>query len=177
VSHCGLNFECPLLGYGFLSIILVLEKCNMDFWKVLEKCLNFVLSVCYEPCQVGRFQKGKTNLDFTGARDSEWQWHQLDRMQVFNSLQTDNHASTPPFSFYRSMLCIRGTSHGPVSVRLLQVGVLLKRLNGGSHKQHHTIPPKTLVFWCQRSPQNSTGVTPYEGAECRCGWSESATFD
>ena len=21
--------------------------------------------------------KGKTNLDFTGARDSEWQWHQL----------------------------------------------------------------------------------------------------
>jgi len=27
----------------------------------------------------------------------------------------------------------------------------------------------TLVFWCQRSPQNSTGVTPYEGAECRWG--------
>jgi len=27
---------------------------------------------------VGRYQKGKTNLDFTEARDSEWQWHQLD---------------------------------------------------------------------------------------------------
>ena len=26
---------------------------------------------------VGRYQKGKTNLDFTKARDSEWQWHQL----------------------------------------------------------------------------------------------------
>jgi len=42
--------------------------------------------------------------------------------------------------FYRAMLCIRGTSHGPVSVSLsvclLQVGVLLKRLNVGSHKQH-----------------------------------------
>jgi len=25
----------------------------------------------------------------------------------------------------------------------------------------------TLDFWCQRSPRNSTGVTPYEGAECR----------
>jgi len=41
------------------------------------------------------------------------------------------------------MLCIRGTSHGPVSVRPSvrpsQVGVLLKRLNVGSHKQHHTI--------------------------------------
>ena len=64
-----------------------------------------------------------------------------------------------------------------VCVRLSQVGVLLKRLNGGSQKQHHTIPPKTLVFWCQRSPRNSTGVTPYEGAECRWGGSKSATFD
>jgi len=27
--------------------------------------------------RVSRYQKGKTNLDFTGARDSEWQWHQL----------------------------------------------------------------------------------------------------
>ena len=32
--------------------------------------------------QVGRYQKGKTNLDFTEARDSEWQWHQLGHMQV-----------------------------------------------------------------------------------------------
>ena len=24
-----------------------------------------------------RPKKGKTNLDFTEARDSEWQWHQL----------------------------------------------------------------------------------------------------
>ena len=48
-----------------------------------------------------RYQKGKTNLDFTQARDSEWQWHQLDHMQVCTSLQTDNHASTPPLSFYR----------------------------------------------------------------------------
>ena len=51
--------------------------------------------------QVSRYQKGKTNLDFTGARDSEWQWHKLGRMQVCTSLQTDNHASTPPLSFYR----------------------------------------------------------------------------
>jgi len=27
--------------------------------------------------QVSRYQKGKTNLDFTEARDSEWQWHQM----------------------------------------------------------------------------------------------------
>jgi len=29
VSHCSLKFECPRLGYGFLSIILVLKKCNL----------------------------------------------------------------------------------------------------------------------------------------------------
>jgi len=51
--------------------------------------------------QVSQYQKGKTNLDVTEARDSEWQWHQLGHMQVCTSLQTNNHASTPPFSFYR----------------------------------------------------------------------------
>ena len=48
--------------------------------------------------QVSRYQKGKANLDFTEARDSEWQWHQLGHMEVFAQLQTDNHASTPPLS-------------------------------------------------------------------------------
>jgi len=50
--------------------------------------------------QVSWYQKGKTNLDFTEARDSEWQWHQLGHMQVCTSLQTDNHASTPSLSFF-----------------------------------------------------------------------------
>jgi len=27
-------------------------------------------------------QKGKTSLDFTRARDSEWQWHQLGHIQI-----------------------------------------------------------------------------------------------
>ena len=39
--------------------------------------------------QVGWYQQGKTNLDFTEARDSEWQWHQLGNMQVCISLQTE----------------------------------------------------------------------------------------
>jgi len=52
--------------------------------------------------QVSRYQKGKTNLDFTEARDSKWQWHQLGRMQVCTSLQTDNHASTPPLIFLQA---------------------------------------------------------------------------
>ena len=52
--------------------------------------------------QVSRYQKGKTNLDFTESRDSEWQWHQLEHMQVCTSLQTDNHANTPPLSFLQA---------------------------------------------------------------------------
>jgi len=50
---------------------------------------------------VGRQQKGKTNLDFTEARDSDW--NLLDHMQVCTSLQTDNHASTPPLSFLQAL--------------------------------------------------------------------------
>jgi len=49
---------------------------------------------------VSQYQKGKTSLDITEARDSEWQWHQLGHMQVCTLLQTDNHASTPPLSFF-----------------------------------------------------------------------------
>jgi len=80
---------------------------------------------------VSWYQKGKTNLDFTEARDSEllknyyyyyyavynapcvdhkddesqaqvsWWCHQLGHMQVCTLLQADNHASTPLLSFYR----------------------------------------------------------------------------
>jgi len=51
--------------------------------------------------QLSQYQEGKTNLDFTETRDSEWQWNPLGHMQVCTSLQADNHASTPPLSFYR----------------------------------------------------------------------------
>ena len=51
---------------------------------------------------VNRYQTGKTNLDFTKARDSEWQWHQLGYMQVCISLQPEDHASTPPLSFLQA---------------------------------------------------------------------------
>jgi len=50
---------------------------------------------------MSQYQKGKTNLDFTEAKDIEWQWHHMGYVQVCTSLQTDNHASTPPLSFYR----------------------------------------------------------------------------
>jgi len=51
---------------------------------------------------VSQYQKGKTNVDFAEARDSEWQWHQPGHMQVCTSLQTDNHASNPPLIFLQT---------------------------------------------------------------------------
>ena len=83
--------------------------------------------------------------------------------------------------FYRAMLCIRGTSHGHVSVCLSVRLSVTSRCSTKTAKRRitQTTPhdsPGTLVFWSQRSPRNSTAVTPYEGAECRWGGSKSATF-
>ena len=54
---------------------------------------------------MSRYQKGKTNLDFTEARDSEWHWHQLGHMQLCTLLQTDNHANTSPLKFFLQAGC------------------------------------------------------------------------
>jgi len=56
--------------------------------------------VCFLDYPGEPVSKGKTSLDFTEARDSEWQWHQLSHMQVYTLLQTDNHTSTPPLLFF-----------------------------------------------------------------------------
>jgi len=45
-------------------------------------------------------EKPDLDLDFTEARDSEWQWHQCGHMQVCTLLQIDNHTSSPPLCFY-----------------------------------------------------------------------------
>jgi len=36
----------------------------------------------------------------TGAKDSEWQWHQLGHMQTCTLPKANNDASTPPHSFF-----------------------------------------------------------------------------
>ena len=71
--------------------------------------------------QVSRYQKGKTNVDFTEARDSEWQWHQLGHMQVCTSLQTDNHASTLPLKFLQAG---RPSCHPTNSVKALKAQIV-----------------------------------------------------
>ena len=57
----------------------------------------------YRTTRVSWYQKGKTKKvkpsGFTGAGDSEWQWHQLGHMQICTLPQTENHASIPPLCF------------------------------------------------------------------------------
>jgi len=51
---------------------------------------------------VSRHQKGKQFWILLEQEMIGQQWHQLDHMQIIcTSLQTDNHASTSPLSFYR----------------------------------------------------------------------------
>ena len=74
--------------------------------------------------------------------------------------------------YYHAMLCIRGTSHGPVSVSVCLSLCVTSRCSTktAKHRITQTKPHDssgTLVFRCQRSPQNSTGVTPYWDAKCR----------
>jgi len=47
-------------------------------------------------------QKGKPFWILLEQERMGWQWYQLDHVQIIcTSLQSDNHSSTPPFSFYR----------------------------------------------------------------------------
>ena len=87
--------------------------------------------------QVSQYQKDKTNLDFTEARDSEWQWHQLGHMQVSTSLQTDNHASTPPLSFFTGQMPFPSPNQQHQSTE------------GKWHTKQWNISYETAVFCCR----------------------------
>ena len=97
--------RCLLLWYHFLCKLV---DNHVDiFFKLIPVDVNNTHTHLFNgpfsgTTQVSQYQKGKTNLDFTEARDSEWQWHQLGHMPVCTSLQTDNHATTPPLSFLQA---------------------------------------------------------------------------
>ena len=100
--HCliCINRQSPLIIHQLHSSTRAWQ-CDNSYDISLYTTLHSFNGPFSGTTQVSRYQKGKTNLDFNEARDSEWQWHQLGRMQVCTSLQSDNHASTPPLSFYR----------------------------------------------------------------------------
>ena len=100
---------------GNKSRVLLSVSCHPCFFNLITLAVSKITQLQYTnihthpfnsplsgTTQVSRYQKGKTNLDFTGARDSERHWYQLGHMQVCTSLQTDNHDSTSLLKvFYR----------------------------------------------------------------------------
>jgi len=87
-AHCvGQKIFTTVYVYNFLGDITVQ---NFKKWSTLLKLYTKVQQ--RQPCShtyarltalssgtnwVSQYQKGKTNLDFNEARESEWQWHQL----------------------------------------------------------------------------------------------------
>jgi len=66
----------------------------------------------------------QNQLGFTGARDSEWQWHELGHMQICTSPQAENLASISPLIFF--------TGHMPFLLPNQQEGhPACKKLSGG----------------------------------------------
>jgi len=92
--------------------------------------------------QVSRYQKGKTNLDFTEATDSECQRHQLGHMQVCTSFQTDNHASTSPLSFLQAGC---PSCHPTNSVKALKAQP--KQWSKKVKKDNATEPPSCVSYF------------------------------
>jgi len=71
---------------------------TQPFYRLLGFCLGLPGWASTRKVKPGRWSQS----GFTGARDSEWQWHhQLGHIQICTLTQTHNHASIPPLSFYR----------------------------------------------------------------------------
>ena len=101
---------------------------------------------------MSRYQKGKTNLDFTEATDSEWQWHQLGHMQICTSLQTNNHTSTPPLSFLQSV-CPSCRPTNSVKALKAYIGLLgggLIRIHEALWIQHQSCVRPHIFFKSQK---------------------------
>ena len=131
---------------------------------------------------VRRANAGSATLSAYAGSWTPYLLNTLTNFQLPGYLHSHLMTSVTGIHFYRAMLCIRGTSHGPVSVRPSVCLSVTSRSCTKTAKRMITLitphdSPGTLVFRSQRSPPNSTGVTPCGGAKCRWGGSKSATFD
>jgi len=108
---------------------------------------------------VGWYQKGNTNLDFTEARDSEWQWHQLGHMQVCTLLQSDNPTRTPPLSLLQAgCFSCRPTN----SVKALKAFARNKKKKNNNNKG----AAATGFPLCGQSPPHGVGAYAVDGNCC-----------
>ena len=124
----------------------------------------------YGTTRVSRYQKGKTNLDFTEARDSEWQWHQLGHMQVcislltsvLNKLQTCQH---PTAQFFTGRMPFLPPNHQCQStegkVKVTEHCVLLGPQNSTKNFRnfHDTQAPPCCRIYLRVAILNSVQIT------------------
>ena len=80
---------------------------------------------------MSRYQKGKTNLDFTEARDSEWQWHQLEHMHL--APDRCQHLTTQ--FFYRPDALPAAQPTASKHLRHLQLIITASIISVGGQKQ------------------------------------------
>ena len=102
------SMQCSLLA-TYAPILTIFET------KDINRCLHVYTSEKYLNICTGGFpghlfnalfsttaSNGTKKVNCSGERDDGWQWHQLDHIQIIcTTLQTDNHGSTSPLSFYR----------------------------------------------------------------------------
>ena len=122
-------------------------------WKKYTQTCARLTAPSSGTTRVSQYQKGKTKLDFTEARDSEWQWHQLGHMQVCTSLQTDNHASTTPLSFLQAGCLSRRPKN---SVKALKAKIWQLKANVSKST--------TTVEQCYLAEQSAAAVRGPSGA-------------
>ena len=140
----------------FTQSTAVLHKYLNDELKLL--CLSLLRlfnGLFSRTTWVSRYEKGKTSLDFSEARDNEWQW-QLGHMYVCTSLQTDNHASTPPLSFFTGRMPFLTPNQQHQSTEGKIAAEFLLKLNRKSYAYRmvsmamtlsNPLPPKTTPFF------------------------------
>ena len=135
-------------------------------------------------------RKVKSNLDFTEAKDSEWQWHQLGYMQICTSLQTNNnHTSTPPLSFLQAVCpsctrkCIRIKQTHKNTARNLSSHMTCSRTpkaaahNCGNHATLNACRVNAIEYTCTKFGVDSSSSFPFRAwthtdtRSHRCHWS------
>jgi len=81
------------------------KKVAVFFWNTVYLHILLLLLHLFNGLfsWVSWHQKGKPFWILLEQEMTEWQWHQLDHMQIiYASQQTDNHASTSPLSFLQA---------------------------------------------------------------------------
>jgi len=127
---------------------------------------------------VSQHQKGKPFWILLEQEMMEWRWQQLDNMQIVcTSLQTDNHASTSPFSFYRpdALPAAQPTAskHWRFTWKMVVKTLFWLYCWRFRHKNTlHDMPTVYSMFWwpcwfwqwhTSRNSTLATGICPFKG--------------